>query len=389
VNILYHFRTQGTGAEGVHIAGVARAFESLGYRVIFSSPTGVDPRVSAGANPFGDQGRRPSLWRRVAAHAPPLLFELLEIAYNAFAYARNSRLLAQYQCGLIYERHAFFLFATAWLAGQRGAPLVVEVNELAGDERVRSAPILGFLARAVDRTVFRRAKVIVVVSAHLKRRICAMGISPAKILVLPNAVDASLLERPVDREGVRARLGLADAIVVGFVGWFVAWHRLDLLVAQFAAAAEEHPGARLLLVGDGPLRCALAAQAKALGIVERVLFTGAVPHAEIPDYLAATDISVVPQCNAYRSPIKLFEAMAMGCAVLAPAVEPICAVLHTGENGLLFDQERPEDLARQLGALLEDAELREKIGAQARRDVAAKHTWARNAAVVLEGAGFP
>ena len=58
MNILYHFRTQGTGAEGVHISGIASALEKLGHQVHFSSPTGVDPRLTAGRNPFEKNHRR-------------------------------------------------------------------------------------------------------------------------------------------------------------------------------------------------------------------------------------------------------------------------------------------------------------------------------------------
>ena len=94
MNILYHFRTQGTGAEGVHIAGIANAFERLGHRVIFSSPTGIDPRTTAGANPFAEKKRR-SFLARLAAHAPAFVFELLEIAYNAAAYVRNRAALTR------------------------------------------------------------------------------------------------------------------------------------------------------------------------------------------------------------------------------------------------------------------------------------------------------
>ena len=321
MNILYHFRTQGTGAEGVHIAGIATAFERLGHRVIFSSPTGVDPRTTAGTNPFAEKKRR-GFFSRLAAHAPALLFELLEIAYNAVSYFPNRAALTRENCTLIYERHAFFLCATAFLAQRRRIPLVVEVNELAGDERVRADPWLLPLARLADRLTFQRASLIVTVSPHLRRRITALGIAPEKILVLPNAVSAESLDAPADGAPIRARHHCADAVVIGFVGWFVAWHRLDNLLTQFATLATDDPRLRLMLVGDGTLRETLAAQATALGIPDRVIFTGPVPHAEIPAHLAAMDICVVPHSNEYRSPIKLFESMARARATVAPRTEP-------------------------------------------------------------------
>ena len=382
MNILYHFRTQGTGAEGVHIAGIATAFERLGHRVIFSSPTGIDPRTTAGANPFAEKKRR-SFLARLAAHAPAFVFELLEIAYNAVAYARNRAALTRENCALIYERHAFFLCATALLAQRRGVPLVVEVNELAGDERVRAAPWLLQLARLDDRFTFQRASLIVVVSPHLQRRIAALGIAVEKILVLPNAVSAESLDEPADGAPIRARHGCTDAVVIGFVGWFVAWHRLDNLLTQFAALAADNSQLRLMLVGDGTLREPLAAQAAALHISERVIFTGSVPHAEIPAHLAAMDICVVPHSNEYRSPIKLFEGMARACAILAPRTEPIAQVIADGVNGLLFDQQNPASLRAALARLIADPPLRHRLGAAARESIRAHHTWNRNAEAVL------
>src|SRR5438445_422999 len=121
MNILYHFRTRGTGAEGVHIAGVASAFEELGHRMIFSSPTGVDPRATAGASPYVEAGRR-TLLARLSRNAPSFVFELLELGYNLPAFFRNAAILLREKCGLIYERHAFFLCSTALLARWLGVP---------------------------------------------------------------------------------------------------------------------------------------------------------------------------------------------------------------------------------------------------------------------------
>ncbi len=383
MTILFHFRTQGTGAEGVHLAGMAAAFERLGHRVIFSSPTGVDPRTSAGANPFADKER--GFLARLAAKAPAFFFELLEIGYNLVAGARVQAALHRHRCDCIYERYAFFLCVTALLAARRNVPLIVEVNELAGDERIRAKPWLLPLAHLADRITFQRARLIVVVSPHLRRRVAEMGIAEEKIVVLPNAVSEETLGAPADGAAIRARHGCEDAVVIGFVGWFVIWHQLELLIAEFA---ELPIRTRLLLVGEGPQQAAIAVQIAALGIERRVIFAGAVPHSEIPDHIAAMDICIVPHSNEYRSPIKLFEYMARGRAVVAPRTEPIAEIIRHGENGLLFTLGDAEDLRTQLAALLADRGLRERLGRQARADVEARHTWTQNARTVVARAGL-
>ncbi|HSI15559.1 MAG TPA: glycosyltransferase family 4 protein [Chthoniobacter sp.] len=385
MNILFHFRTQGTGAEGVHIAGMAGAFRKLGHQVAFTSPSGIDPTQTAGENPFHQKRR--GLLTRLAAHLPGFLFELLEIAYNAFAGLRIAALLRREPFDLIYERHAFFLCITALLAQRRRIPMVVEVNELAGDERVRSAPWLLPLARLADRLTFQRARVIVVVSPHLQRRIAEMGIPKEKILVLPNGVDEDTLEAAADGTAIRQRFQCTEnTVVVGFAGWFVPWHRLDALVTQFAALAASHPDLRLLLVGDGPLRETLEDQATHLGIRDRLILPGPVPHTEMPHYLAAMDICVIPHSNAYRSPIKLFEYMARGRTIVAARTEPIALILRHGENGLLFESGDDAGFKTQLNAGIADSSLRKRLGDQGKIDVR-KNTWVGNARELLGYSG--
>jgi glycosyltransferase involved in cell wall biosynthesis len=386
LKILHHFRTRGSGAEGVHVAGIANAFAELGHRVVFSSPTGVDPRKTRGANPYAEAGK-PGALARLTRRLPAFAFELLEIGYNAPAFFRNAALLQREQCDLIYERHAFFLFSTAFVARRFRVPLVVEVNELVGDPRVRRQPVFSAFARFCDRIVFRAASLIVAVSPHLQRRIAESGIDSKKILVLPNAVDRADFATPADGSGVRRRLGIGDATVIGFAGWFVPWHRLEMLLEVFAGLSAREKNLKLLLVGEGELRAALESVASRLGVRASVIFAGAVPHGEIPAHAAAMDICVVPHSNEYRSPIKLFEYMGQGRAVVAPRTEPIEMIVRDGVNGLLFQPGSNDDLAAQLANLAANPDLRERLGRQAREDVLENHTWTKNARRILDALG--
>lgn len=388
--IVYHFRTQGVGAEGVHIAGMVRGFARWGWQTRFVSPAGRDPLETAGRNPFGDGKGRAGLLPRLARRCPPALFEMLELGYNLHASRALEKSLRAGPCHLLYERHAFFLMAGARLAARHRLPLVVEVNELVGDERIRAQPLLSPLARAADRYTFRRASLIVVVSPHLKRRIVAQDIAPEKIVVLPNAIDPAAFARPADGGPWRARWGLGpEHRVVGFTGWFVPWHRLDFLLEVFAAVARHDALARLVLIGEGALRPALEAQIATLGLAGRVLLPGAVPHVEVPAAMAALDVAIVPHSNAYRSPIKLFEYMAQGRTTVAPATEPIATVCRDGANSRLFAPLDAPALTTVLRELLADAGQRTRLGAQARADILAHHKWEDNAERVLHELGLP
>jgi len=376
--VLYHFRTQGKGAEAVHIAGIAGALEACGYAVTFSSPVAVNPKDAAGTSPFSQERLG-----RLARLLPKLVFEFLELGYNAVAFVRNRRILRAGGFSFIYERHAFFLFSTAWLARRFGLPLVVEVNELAGDDRVRAQPFLSRLVRRIDRTVFQQAALIVVVSPHLQRRVVDLGIPASKVLVLPNAVRREDIVHCADGTEFRRRLGLGDAVVIAFIGWFVPWHRLDRLIEVFARLRQRHPSLRLLLVGEGPLETELRAAAARAGVSDDVLFPGSLPHARIPEAIAASDIAVVPHSNAYRSPIKLFEYMAQARTVVAPATEPITAVITPGYNGLLFDPESAAELETCLERAIQNPAQRLQWGEAARSTVLEHHTWEANTAAFL------
>jgi len=386
MNILYHHRTQGTGAEGVHIAHVIKGCQDLGYFVNVVSPTGHDPAQTAGGNPFArKRGLRSRLLSALSRHLPQWMFELSELAYNLPAYAKLRRTVAHGPPPrFIYERYAFFLFAGARLARRRGIPYVVEVNEIAGQKRVRKQFFVNW-ARRIESFVFRRADAIVVVSEFLKDRIRDLGIDAAKIHVMPNAADVSQFDPArFSRSKLRRQYGLqADTTVVGFVGWFVAWHNLELLVKAFARCAKG-TNAALVLVGDGTLRQDLERLARTEGVGGQIVFTGAVPHDQIPQHIHMMDVGVIPGSNDYRSPIKLFEYMAMAKAVVAPRLEPIEAVVRDGLDGLLFAGGDLESLTRVLGGLISDPGRRQRIGHYARQTVIGHHTWHKNAAEIVE-----
>jgi glycosyltransferase involved in cell wall biosynthesis len=310
---------------------------------------------------------------------PRWLFEALEILYNVPSFFRNLRLARRHGCGLIYERHAFFLFSTALVARLCKCQLVIELNELAGDPRIRAQPLFSRIVRWSDRFLFYRARLIVTVSPHLRRRVLEYGIPEDQVLVIPNAVSEEDLAIPTAPASFTFD---SPSFLLGFTGWLVEWHRLDFLIE--ALACPEFASVVLVLIGEGPLQSALNLQARALGV--RIHFPGPLPHSAIPAALRAMDACVVPHSNSYRSPIKLFEYMAQERAVLAPKTEPIESVVRDGIEALLFT---PLDTASFRGAiqkLLDSKELRLFLGRNARRVVEEKHTWDQNARTILSAA---
>jgi glycosyltransferase involved in cell wall biosynthesis len=385
MRILYHHRTRGGDwkAQGVHIHEVIRAFQALGHTVETVAPPGVS--ASAGT-PVREGRLTATLWKGLREGLPEVVFELAEIAYNAFAYAQLVRRSRRARPDMVYERYGLFCLAGMWFARRRRIPFVLEVNYTSATRHCR--PISRLLAAAIrtaDRAVFRGADGIAVVTQALANHLTGdFGVSPDKIIVTPNAVDPDLFSPEVSGAEIRRALGLEGKTVIGFVGSFLPWHGLDMLLAQYPTLRSRHPQAALLLVGDGPMRPEIERRGRADGWEASVRLPGAVPHDALPAYLAAMDIAVLPHSNEWGSPMKIFEYMAMAKPVVAPGVGPVVEVLADGEQGLLFPPLQAPEMTDRLERLLGDASLRREMGRRGRATVLARHTWRRNAAAILE-----
>lgn len=140
-------------------------------------------------------------------------------------------------------------------------------------------------------------------------------------------------------------------------------------------------------MGDGPARAALEAQAEQLGLADRVTFTGVVERDQVPLHVMTFDVALQPAVVPYASPLKLFEYLAAGCAVVAPASENIREILSDGINALLFDPEQPEQRTAAILQLARDEGLRTRLGEAAAGTIAERGlTWQANARTVLEDA---
>ena len=135
----------------------------------------------------------------------------------------------------------------------------------------------------------------------------------------------------------------------------------------------------VVVVGDGHYESRLHALAERLGVGDVVTFTGRVPHEAVPAYLSLFDVAPFPRlplpvCEMI-SPIKPFESMASGKAVVVSSVAALAEIVQDGTTGLVFEKGSAPDLARVLGALLDSPELRVKLGESARTWVVNERDW--------------
>lgn len=393
LRILYHHRTQGRGAEAVHISSIVHALQEMGHSVTVLSPPGIDPMDPASSAPVDKaKGAQTSgmqtFWKFVSRHLPNFMFELAEIAYNVPAYRRLQAALGAGQFDLVYERYAFYLVAGSILARKRGIPFVLEANEVSGiSNRARRQTFPRLCAR-FERFLFERCAGIHTVSSQLGKMILRQGVPESRVHVVPNAFNVEKVRGIVRDEALAARLGLAGRRVIGFAGWFDRWDRLDFFIDVFAQVKAAHPGTALLLIGDGPVLVEARRAVAERGVAADVVFTGAVPRTEVLNYLNLLDIAVLPHSNDFGSPVVMFEFMALRKPVVAPRLPPIEDVHVDGDTALLF---KPLDVAECRGAIermLDAPELASAIADRAYRRLTERHTWRRNAELILEAAGL-
>ena len=163
------------------------------------------------------------------------------------------------------------------------------------------------LTRRLETHALRQADHVFTICEGLRKDIAARGIPAGKVTVIPNAVDIENFEPGGTPDAaLKARLGLQDATVLGFIGSFYAYEGLDLLLAALPRLLQHRGDLRVLLVGGGPQEAALKAQAQQLGVAGKVVFTGRVPHAEVQRYYDLVD--VLKMCIRDRSGRHLLPA---------------------------------------------------------------------------------
>jgi glycosyltransferase involved in cell wall biosynthesis len=262
--------------------------------------------------------------------------------------------------------------------------MLLEVNAPLLEERQKYGGLaLASLARWSQNYVWRAPDYLLPVTEVLAGYLRRADVPDSKIVVIPNGVNLARFERTMDRAEAKRHLGLDGQLVLGFTGFVREWHGLERvidLIAQMGEAARVH----LLLVGDGPARKGLEDHARALGVELSVTITGVVPRDEVARYIAAFDVALQPAVVPYASPLKLFEYMILGCAILAPSMPNLCEILVDGENALLFEADNPESFSAALSRVCSDAEFRERIGRGAAKTIIdRKLTWENNARIVV------
>jgi len=182
-----------------------------------------------------------------------------------------------------------------------------------------------------------------------------------------NGVDWDLFESTHDYVQSRRELNIENKQILLSVSRLVKRKRVDRSIRALPEIIKKHSDVLLLIVGDGPEKMRLEQLAKELGIQNHVRFEGAVPHSEIPKYMAAADVflSFYDWSNVGNP---LLEAMMAGKCIVTLNTGDTGKFIKNGENGILLDEEDLPKLPKILNKLLTDEDLRRRLGATAWRE---------------------
>jgi glycosyltransferase involved in cell wall biosynthesis len=356
VKILYSAIDQivpGTKGGSVHVAAVAEGLAALGHEVTALVTPGLGTPRTSGVQ-----------W---VPMAPPLGRPHLRLARTAAirSLARDVRPDA------IIERYHNFGGEAIRSAADIGAVAVLEVNAPVIDHPGSPKALLDRLLivqpmRRWRDALCRRADVIVTPNPAIIPR----DIPREKICVLEWGADTDRFHPDAARQTPYVRLAVTTVAI--FAGAFRAWHgAMHLVDAIKTLRRRGHKEIGAVFVGDGPELPRIRRAAKG---IDTILITGAIAHERMPAILACADIGVAPfnlrahaplSLGFYWSPLKIFEYMATGLPVVAPAVDRIPALVENGREGVLYDPRVKDALADTL-LQLSDPVLRNTLGAAAR-----------------------
>lgn len=369
----YTFRTR----------AILRAQQALGWEV-----RGLTGQRHSASGPAVETVDGLTFFRTPLARrgGPPLVRELREVADLAHA---MEGVIRSWRPDIIHA-HSPVLNAMAAqrVARKHGIPILYEIRAFWEDAAVSNGTateggLQYRLTHWLETRAVKRADAVAVICEGLKGDLVTRGVDPAKIIVSPNGVDMDMFGDPVPPDAaLRAKLGLEDAEVIGFIGSFYDYEGLDDLIAAMPMLVAARPKAKLLLVGGGPMEAALRVQAEGSSARDAICFVGRVPHEEVEQYYALTDILAYPR-KAQRltelvTPLKPLEAMAQGRLVAASSVGGHRELIEDGVTGTLFAPDDPAAIAGALAGMLADRAGWDARRATAKAFVKRERNWAVN-----------
>ena len=310
------------------------------------------------------------------------LHEPNQILTNAKFYFEEKDILEEEKPDLLISRLEAYTISSVYLANKMNIPVIVEADGPVAYEKMHYQDQFWTHHKLVDYfevTALKNSLSNFTVSNQLKQHFMDKGVPADSIHVIPNGADPDLFRPDLPCDDVKQQYHLRNNLVIGFVGSFHFWHGVENLTQIILDTTQAHRNVKFLMVGDGgPLKNSLEKFIKQHKLEDRVHLSGLVKHQDIPKYIAAMDIVLSPYPKlefGYYSPVKLYEYLSSGKAVVSSRMGQICEVIRDGENGFLCEPDNVTEMSQKISELIGNPGLIKKVGARARQDVLNRYTW--------------
>lgn len=280
---------------------------------------------------------------------------------------------------LVYESRGFW--EESWLSR-----VETQVGRsLDKDHELYGLPEAYRLRREREDQARRSSSHVTTLAEVMKQHIVERGEDPERVTVTPNGVQPE--DFPVmdpDRQ-LKTELGIPlEVPVVGYITSVVEYEGIDTLITAFAQMRQFGEEAYLLLVGDGPVKPSLEQLAISLGVSNRVVFAGRIPHENILSYYSLIDLFVVPRKNRnvcrLVTPLKPFEALCSGRTLVVSNVDALKEIANESEAAVTFEAGDAESLAAELRRLLSDPSLCQELAKRGSQWARKNRSWSAIAA---------
>lgn len=335
--------------------------------------------------------------------------DILEFFYNfkIIKYCKNLKADA------IYQRYNGFSFCGAYIAKKKNIPFVLEFNS-SDVWKIKNWKNNDTFLKRIFKTIYYKifklpivsaiekynlsnAAHIIVVSEALKNILLKFGVDENKIIVNPNGIDERKYNPQIKYDDVRQKYNLENKIVIGFIGTFGQWHGAENIALAFGKLLKKSPEyknkAKLFMIGDGVRMPIVKKHILEFSLQENVVLTGLIPQEQGAKFLSACDILInatVPNPDGsefFGSPTKLFEYMATGKAIICSNMAQMSEILEHGKTAYMVEPGNIDELATAIKELMDDGNLRQRLGDNARDEVVQKYTWDKHVDKILKAVG--
>ena len=388
---LYWFGLKAGGSVG-HTAGVINAMDKKVRLSVVSNDElwGVDKEITV-VKPI---------------KFPFIPKDVLEFFYN-FKIIKHC---ADLKADAIYQRYSGFSFCGAYIAKRKKIPFVLEFNS-SDVWKIKNWKNNDALFKRIFKTIYykifklpivcaiesynlKNAKCVVAVSGALKDILLNLGVDEGKIIVNPNGIDENKYNPQVSCEDVKQKYGLENKIVIGFIGTFGQWHGAENIAHAYGKLLQKYPEykekTKLFMIGDGIRMPIVKKHILEFDLQENVVLTGLIRQDQGAKFLNACDILInatVPNPDGsefFGSPTKLFEYMAMGKAIICSDMAQMSEILEQGKTAYMVEPGNIDELATAMKELVDDSELRRRLGNSVRDEVIQKYTWDKHVDKILK-----